>query len=225
MGSEDSSRVGPEDRPPCPAGPRVPPDVRKPTRPRTGPAADGVAVPRPRLHGLRLADRRGQRLGARPPSGFFLERIPLPGGLHRLPGDILPLRVLHGGHRRRGGGAAPGTKAIRARRPRGGERELLPDRALVVVRGDCGGAPPDHGDSVRGGRTVRLAGPRIRLAGRDPVRPPHDGHRKPPTVAGIPPEPCPAERAGGRAPEGAPPPPGLLSPSPFPWAPPRPCPG
>src|SRR3989475_10919235 len=204
VGSEDSSRVGPEEWPPRPAGARLPLDVREPTRPRTGPAADGVAVPRPRLHGLRLADRRGQRPGARPPSGFFLERIPLPGGLHRLPGDVLPLRVLHGGHCRRGGGAAPGTKAVRARRPRGGERELLPDRPVVVVRGDGGGAPPDHGHSVRGGRTVRLAGPRIRLATRDPVRPPDDGHRRPRTVAGIPPEPRPAERAVGRAPEGRP---------------------
>src|SRR2546427_11986145 len=175
MGSEDSSRVGPEDRPPCPAGPRVPLDVRKPARPRTGPAADGVAVPRPRLHGLRLADRRGQRPCARPTSGLVLERIPLPGGLHRLPGDILPLRVLHGGHCRRGGGAAPGTKAIRARRPRGGERELLPDRPLVVVRGACGGAPPDHGDSVRGGRTGRLAGPPLRPAPLHPLLPPPAG--------------------------------------------------
>src|SRR2546428_10445397 len=127
---------------------------------------------------------------------------------------MLPLRVLQGGHCRRGGGAAPGTNAIRARLPRGGERELLPDRPLVVVRGDCGGAPPDHGDSVRGGRAVRLAGPPGRLAGRRPVRPPHGGPRRPRAGAGIPPEPCPPERAVGRAPERRPPAPRRLPPPP-----------
>src|SRR5439155_27339170 len=92
----------------------------------------------------------------------------------------------------------PGPAAPRAPVNPPRERDLLPGPDLVVPCGDGRGLVSIHLDPIRGGRTLRLAGPRLWMAHRHAVRLADDGPRRRRSDQSIPSEPGPFAGALGR---------------------------